>query len=71
MTHLLDEFDAARLVGLTHRKINRLVRARLIPHLVMPGGDVRFSEADLWAWAASFKQPVVAGNAESETLCTS
>lgn len=53
---LLDTRDAARVLGLTVRGINKLVRGGLIPHIILPTGEVRFVEDDLWAWIKDCRQ---------------
>lgn len=56
-TPLIDEIEAARLLGLTTRQVMRLVRRDELPHVELPNGEVRFTEGDLSAWVESRKRP--------------
>lgn len=49
---------AARILGLTDRKVRCMARARLIPHAVLPCGELRFNEADLFEWLESLRVKV-------------
>jgi hypothetical protein len=63
INHLLSWHGAARILGLTERQLSRLVERGIVPHVMLPDGDVRFVEADLWAWVEARKQ------ATGETPC--
>ena len=54
--HLIDAYAVARLLELTPRKVQTLVRNRTIPHLTLPTGEIRFDPDDLAAWAETLKQ---------------
>ena len=56
MSTLLTEHDTSELLHLPSGKVRRLVRDSLIPHVRLPGGDVRFVEADLLKWIERHKQ---------------
>jgi len=58
MTQLLDTADVTRMLGLTVRQVNALVRTGQIPHVLLPTGDVRFAPADLIDWVESRKRGV-------------
>jgi excisionase family DNA binding protein len=60
---LLTTDEAAELLRLTINRLCRLVRRGLIPHVQLPGNDVRFDAADLAAWVESRKS---AFDAEAE-----
>lgn len=55
--HLLTAAGAAMLLGIRERTVQKLVRSKKIPHLILPTGDIRFCADDLLRWATSFKQP--------------
>jgi hypothetical protein len=55
MQTLLDHFDVSRLLGLTTRRVSKLVRDDAIPHLKLPNGEIRFDADDLQEWRDSLK----------------
>ena len=55
--HLLTASEAADLLRLTSRQVDRLARRGELPSVHLPGKEIRFDEADLWAWIESHKQP--------------
>lgn len=48
---LIDQ-EAARLLRMPPARLNRLARENLIPSVQLPDGELRYIEADLWAWVA-------------------
>lgn len=56
-TTLLDALDAAAILSMSTRKINSLVRSGKLPHVMLPGGEIRFVESDLLSWIESHKRP--------------
>lgn len=65
-TQLLTCDEAAEVLRMTTNRLSRLVRRGLVPHVMLPGDEVRFDERDLSAWLESRKagiatQPEVAG----------
>ncbi len=55
-TPLLDEYDAAAMLGLTKSKVVRMARRREIPCVELPNGGIRFDRADLAEWIKSLKK---------------
>lgn len=47
---LLDRKQAAALLTLSVRTLDRYVTQRLVPYVKFPGGAVRFKKADLLKW---------------------
>jgi hypothetical protein len=58
LTTLLDEHDAARMVGYTVAGLRTRRYASLPPVFYKLGGKVRYAAEDLSAWIASARQPV-------------
>ena len=55
--NLLTPGEAADVCRLTSHRITKLAKAGCIPVVILPGGELRFDEADLWAWIAKHKRP--------------
>ena len=55
---LLDADDAAKILLLSTRRVRTLVRDGQLPHVVLPGGEIRFDPADLSRFVESHKRPV-------------
>jgi hypothetical protein len=55
--HLLDETEAGRLLGMLSKRVKRLARQGIIPHVVLPDQEIRFDADDLWQWVEQFKRP--------------
>jgi hypothetical protein len=53
---LININETAHLLCLTKRQVKSFVRDNKIPHVVLPNGEVRFDEADLWAWSSALKK---------------
>ena len=51
---------AARMLGMNADELRALVRSEQVPHVVLPGGQLRFDRIDLWAFIAARKRPVPA-----------
>lgn len=52
---LLSIHDVERILRLTPRQISGLVKRGEIPHVVLPGDEVRFDPDDLRAWIEAHK----------------
>ena len=50
-------YTAARFLGISSLELSELVRTVGIPHVDLPGGNIRFDVRDLSEWAESRKQP--------------
>ncbi len=61
MTTLLTEYDAAEILVLSSSTVQRLAQRNLIPHVRLPGGEVRFCEDDLRRWIEKHKSSVEPG----------
>mgnify|MGYP001006670426 CR=1 FL=1 len=57
MTHLLFDSEAAELLRLTSRQVAKLAKRGELPHVVLPGGEVRYDPDDLAKWVAARKRP--------------
>ena len=44
---LLDSRELAAVLGVSAKTVSRMQRARLIPYLKLPGGEVRFRPEDV------------------------
>ena len=53
---LLIDSEAAQLVRMTPRYLNRLARAGEVPHVLLPDGEIRFAQSDLEQWIADHKR---------------
>ena len=60
---LLDANDAAGVLLLSARRVRTLAREGQLPHVVLPGGEIRFDQADLLQFVESHKRPVAKGEA--------
>lgn len=58
LSTLLDEHQAARMVGYTVAGLRTRRYANLPPVFYKLGGKVRYAAEDLFAWIASARQPV-------------
>ena len=61
---LLDADDAAKILLLSTRRVRTLVRDGQLPHVVLPGGEIRFDPVDITRFVESLKRPAVNGGAE-------
>ena len=59
--HLLTASEAADVVRLTPRQVDRLARRGKLPAVRLPGDEIRFDEADLWTWIDAHRQPQTEG----------
>ena len=59
MAFLWTETGAASFLRLSEREVKRLVEARQIPFVLLPGGQVRFDPDDLAEWCKTFRRPPV------------
>ncbi|MCC6126899.1 MAG: helix-turn-helix domain-containing protein [Pirellulales bacterium] len=53
---LLTESEAGDILRLPSRRILKLARQGAIPHIDLPGNEIRFERADLDKWIASHKR---------------
>jgi excisionase family DNA binding protein len=58
---VLTESDAAAYLRISIRDLGRLVAARAIPFIELPGGQIRFDLEDLAAWCRTRRRDPVAG----------
>lgn len=56
---LLHDGDAARLIGMPRSRLVRLAKHGKAPCIILPDGEIRFSEDDIRRWVDAHKQPVV------------
>jgi len=54
---LLTTGDAADILQMPTARGSRLSKRDEIPHIRLPGGEIRFVKADLWAWIKARKRP--------------
>jgi predicted site-specific integrase-resolvase len=59
---LLTPQDVSLLLTIPTRRVIRLVRRGLIPHIVMPDGELLFDSSDLESWIESRR--IVGNNAK-------
>ncbi|RIK73198.1 MAG: hypothetical protein DCC68_25320 [Planctomycetota bacterium] len=57
-TTLITLREAAEALRMSPQRLGRLIRRGQIPHVMLPGDDVRFDERDLTAWVESRKAGV-------------
>lgn len=55
--HLLTTGEAGHILRMLPTRISRLARQGDIPSVMLPDGEVRFLEADLWAWVERHRRP--------------
>ncbi len=60
-TQLLNEIEAADILGLTPRQVLRLANRGELPRVVFPNKEVRFDSADLSRFVESHKRPAAEG----------
>jgi excisionase family DNA binding protein len=53
---LLTESEAGDILSLPSRRVLKLARQGVIPHIELPGNEIRFERSDLEKWVASLKQ---------------
>ncbi len=56
-TRLLIDGEAARLLRMPLKRLQRLAKAGDIPHILLPDDEIRFDPDDLREWVESRKQP--------------
>jgi hypothetical protein len=61
---LLDAYDAAEILLLSTRRVRALARDGQLPHIVLPGGEIRFDPVDLSQFVERHKRPATDGGAE-------
>ncbi len=54
---LLTLGEAGDILRLSNANLRTLVKNYEIPFVVMPDGDFRFIESDLWAWIETRRMP--------------
>jgi hypothetical protein len=55
--HLLDTFDANRLINASSRQVKKWAKDGILPSFQLPDGEFRFLEADLAEWIEKHRQP--------------
>ena len=55
-THPLTNHEAGALLRMIPARVLRLAKAGEISHVMLPDGELRFDECDLWQWVESRKQ---------------
>jgi hypothetical protein len=61
---ILHDFEAARLVKMTTRRLVRLAKAGKAPSVRLPDGEIRFRESDLLEWVDRHCQPATGETAQ-------
>jgi hypothetical protein len=56
---LLDADDAGAILLLSARRVRALARQGKLPHVVLPGGEIRFDPADLSRFVELHKRMAV------------
>lgn len=56
-THLIDAAGAGELLCMIPSRVQRLARRRILPHIALPDGELRFRAGDLMEWAAQYYKP--------------
>ncbi len=64
LSRLLTPGDVAKLLRTTSTRVIRLARAKVIPCVEMPGGELLFSQDDLSRWIDSRKSKPGGGHRE-------
>ena len=59
--HLLTDGEAAEMLRMPPSRLRKLANTGQVDHVLLPDGEVRFVEADLWDWVESHKQKVEGG----------
>jgi hypothetical protein len=54
---LIDASEAGRLLGMLPARVTRLAKRGELPCVVLPDGELRYSEEDLREWVAEFRRP--------------
>lgn len=55
-THLLTTAEAGELLRMLPARVARLAKRRVIPHIALPDGELRFCGSDLMDWATQYRQ---------------
>ena len=58
---LFDANDAGEFLLLSAHRVRALARGGQLPHVVLPGGEIRFDPADLSRFVEAHKRPVAEG----------
>jgi hypothetical protein len=56
-THLLDDVEAGEVLRMLPRRVVRLAKRGIIPHVALPDGELRFRTSELLEWANQFSRP--------------
>jgi hypothetical protein len=56
-TRLWTSSDVRLITGLRTRHVEKLARAGEIPHLELPGGEIRFEPEVVLKWLEGFRRP--------------
>ena len=58
---LLSDDEAADRLSMLRARLVRLAKAGDVPHVILPDGELRFIESDLWDWVEKHKHGTAAG----------
>lgn len=62
---LLNDSEAAERLRMLPGRLVRLARKGLVPHVLLPDGELRFDPRDLDAWVEAHKRPAPADHQPS------
>jgi len=54
---LLTDAEASEMLRMLPVRLSRLVKAGQIPYVLLPDGEPRFLESDLWSWVCERRCP--------------
>jgi excisionase family DNA binding protein len=53
---LLTDSEAAELLRILRTRLVKLARRGIVPHVLLPDGEIRFSRSDLVEWVDRYRQ---------------
>lgn len=57
-TELLTDADVAEILKVPSGRVVRLANRNAIPHIRLPGGEIRFLAADISKWIEAHRQDI-------------
>ena len=54
---LLSAHEAAVLLNMLSARVKKLAKAGVVPHVVLPDGEIRFIESELVDWVRTHRRP--------------
>lgn len=54
--NLLDGDEAGEVLRMLPKRVARLARRGVLPHVALPDGELRFLRTDLMAWASGYRK---------------